>query len=208
VIKHAGRCGDSSHAANMRKLILLCMAGIGCAPVPVVTLRVDPAAAGRVEATQRQGAYAAVDAAKKQMDMAMVEVKKAENEKAGPAVEGKERTRELNAVLKAAEERRTALVAWRQAQVEVARWQVAAADAQLELITAEAVARTGADVDPARFRGQAGNMQSGRIEASKKVAKARAQLDQKERALSEAKDRYAATLKPQPTSQLTSAQAR
>jgi hypothetical protein len=205
----AGICGVSSHPAKMRKLILLSLVALGCgAPVPVIKLRVDPAASSRIEPTQRQGAYASLDSAKKLLDQAMVELKRAEGEKAGFAVEGKERTRELNAVIKAAEERRGALVAWRQSQLEVARWQVAAAEAQLELITAEAVARTGADVDPARFRGQAANMQSGRIDASKQVAKTRAHLDQKERALSEAKERYAATLKPQPTTQITSAQAR
>jgi hypothetical protein len=192
----------------MRKLIFLSMLLVGCAPSPVIKLRVDPAAASRIEPTQRQGAYAQLDGAKKLMDLAMVELKRAENEKAAPAVDGKQRTRELNAVLKAAEERRSALVAWRQAQLDVTRWQVAAAEAQLELITAEAVARTGADVDPARFRGQAANMQSGRIEASKQVGRARAHLDQKERALSEAKDRYAATLKPQAAAQVNGAQAR
>jgi hypothetical protein len=141
----------------------------------------------------------AIEAAKKSLGGAQAEVKRAEGEPTAPAaLEGKARTPELDAVVNAGQARRRALVGWRQSQVEAARWQVAAAEAQLELVTAEAVARTGADIDPARFRAQAARMQNGHLEATRAVARARAQLDDKERGLNDAKNRYAATLKVAP----------
>jgi hypothetical protein len=164
---------------------------------------VDPSAAMRLDASQKQQAQASIDGAKKALAQAELEVKKAEGERAAPAgAENRQRTPELDAVMRAAEARHKANVDWRRAQAETARWQVAVADAQLELVTAEAVARTGADVDPARFRAQAANMQSGRSDASRHSAAARAQLDQREKALNDAKDHYAATLKPQSPTQV------
>jgi hypothetical protein len=179
----------------MRKLFWLLM--LGCAPSPVVKLHVSPSAAQRLDPAQRTTAQAAIDTAKKALVLCEAEVTKAEGERVAPAAaESKQRTKELDAVMRAAEARHTAMVGWRRAQCEVNRWQVAAAEAQLELVTAEAVARTGADVDPARFRAQAAEMQSGRSDASRHAATARTQLEQKEKALNDAKDAYAATLKP------------
>jgi len=183
----------------MRMLVLL----MACIPSPVVRLHVSPAAAQRLDAAQRAKEEADIDTAKKALATCEAEVKKAEGERAAPAAaEAKQRTRELEAVMQAAADRHEAMVAWRRAQCEVNRWQVAAAEAQLELVTAEAVARTGADVDPAQFRAQAAEMQSGRSDASRHAATARTHLEQKEKALNDAKDRYAATLKPQSTTQV------
>src|SRR5579859_5112426 len=191
--------------ADMRIILLL----IACAPSPVVKLHVAPSAAQRLDAGQRANGEANIETAKKALATCEAEVKKAESERAAPAAaEAKQRTKELDAVMHAAGERHAAMVAWRRAQCEVNRWQVAAAEAQLELDTAEVVARTGADVDPARFRAQAAELQSGRSEASRKAATARTQLEQKEKALNDAKDRYAATLKPQPTTQVAGSKAR
>jgi len=185
----------------MRKILFLLT--LGCAPTPVVTLRVEPGAATRLDATQRQAGQAAIETAKKTHEQCQGEIKKAEVEHWAPAAaEGKQRTKELDAVMRAAEERHQANIDWRKAQCEVSRWQVAAAEAHLELVTAEAVSRTGADIDPARFRAQAANMQSGRSDAARKSASARSLLEQKEKALNDAKNRYAATLKPQPPTQV------
>jgi hypothetical protein len=188
----------------MRKLLVVVM--VGCASTPEVKLRVDPGAATRLDASQRQAGQAAIDTARKTLEQCHAEIKKAEGEHWAPsAAEGKPRTKELDAVLRAAEVRHQANIAWRKAQCEVSRWQLAAAEAQLELVTAEAVARTGADIDPARYRAQAAEMQSGRSDASRKSATARSVLEQKEKALNDAKDRYAATLKPQPQTQVAGA---
>jgi hypothetical protein len=191
----------------MRKLVLLLV--VGCAPAPEVKLRVSPGAAMRLDPTQRQQGQAAIETAKKTLATCESEVKKVEAERWAPAsAENKQRTKELDGVMRAAEDRHGAMVAWRRAQCEVSRWQVAATEAQLELVTAEAVARTGADVDPARFRGQAANMQGGRVDASRRAATARTQLESKEKALNDAKDRYAATLKPQSATQVAGAESR
>jgi hypothetical protein len=187
-------------------MLVLLMA---CAPSPVVRLHVAPSAAQRLDAAQRAHEEVNIDTARKALATCEAEVKKAESERAAPAAaEAKQRTKELEAVMQAAAERHEALVTWRRAQCDVNRWQVAAAEAQLELVTAEVVARTGADVDPARFRAQAAEMQSGRSDAGRRAATARTRLEQKEKALNDAKDRYAATLKPQTTTQVAGSNAR
>jgi hypothetical protein len=191
----------------MRNLFGVCLLSIGCAPTPEVKLHVDPAAANRVEPAQRQRAVADGETARKSLATAEAALKHAEAEPAAPAaIEGKARTPEIDAVVKAGEARRRADIAWRQAQLDVARWQVAVADAQLELAMAEAVARTGAEVDPARFRAQAARMQNGHREASHAAARARGRLDDQERALNEAKNRYASTLRVAPAAPTESAQ--
>src|SRR5437899_429885 len=102
----------------MRKLVLLLM--VGCAPVPIGKLGVDPAAAGRLDASVRQQSEAAIEVAKKQLAQAEAEAKRAEAERAGPAAaESKQRTAELAAVMRAAEDRRGANISWRRLQAEV-----------------------------------------------------------------------------------------
>jgi hypothetical protein len=171
--------------------------GVGCAATPTLTLRVSPAAVGRLgDRPERKSGQAAIEAAQKTLALAQAEQKRAEGERAGPVVANRSAPRELDAVMRAAVERKEALVEWRAAQVEVARWQVACAQAQLEQAMAEIVARSGADVDPAEFRAQSAHMQEGRLRAGQRVTQARAQLDVREKALANAKDRYAATVAP------------
>ena len=186
-------------------LSLVSVGAIGCAPAPVVKLHVNPIEANRLDPAQRQSAAATIEAAKKSLANAGAELKRAEADHAALAVDDKTPSPELEAVKRAVAQRHMALVGWRRAQVEVARWQLASAEAQRELVIAEAVSRTGADVDPAQFRAQSATLQSGRMEAGRKVAHARAQLDEAERAVMTAKDSYAATLKALPPPPITQA---
>jgi hypothetical protein len=181
----------------MRNHLLFCILMIGCAETtPEVKLRTPPTAVERLDAAQRSNANAAIDAAKARSLAAEADVKKAEVEHSTPAaLEGKPRTPEIDAVVKAAAARHDAFVLWRKSQVESARWQVAVAEAQLELTCAEELAKTGGDIDPARFRAQSASLQRGHLDADREVARSRARLDDKERGLSAAKDRYAATLR-------------
>jgi hypothetical protein len=179
----------------MRTFLCLALVAVGCAHTPVVKLHVSESQANRVDAAQRQAAAAAVETARKALAAAEAEVPKAQAEHTHLMLDDKTPSPELDAVKRAVEDRKTTMVAWRRAQVEVARWHLAVAEAQRELMLAEAVSRTGADLDPERFRAQSASMQSGRSDAARTAAGARAQLDEKERALTAAKDRYAATIK-------------
>ncbi len=193
----------------MRKCVWLCLLAAGCVASPKVKLHVDPAAGNRLDPALRQRASAAVEVARATLKSAQADVNSAEAERAAPAsLAGKPRTPLIDAVLTAAEARRSALITWRQAQVGAARWNIAVAEAQLELTTAEAVVRNGVDVDPARFKEQSADMENEHQEAMRVAAEARTRLDAKERALNDAKDHYAATLRvvpPPPTAQAATA---
>lgn len=180
----------------MRNLFVLCLLAMGCTTTPTVKLRVPASAAQRLDAAKREQGMAVIAATRQRLANAESELKKARGEKTEPAgAADKRRTPELDAVLRATEDRQRAVIAWRQAQVHALVWQLAADEAQLELVTATVVTRYGVDVDPEAFRAEVARLQAGHGEAARKLAGTRAALDRRESALVDAKNKYAATIK-------------
>lgn len=99
----------------------------------------------------------------------------------------------LAAVAEAQRQRSDAIVAWRAGVVELMRWRLAAAQSHVELALARVLARNGADLDCARFRGEEARLQARASEAARQVTHLHATLDAREHALAAAKERYAAT---------------
>jgi hypothetical protein len=181
----------------MRNHLWFCFLWVGCAATtPEVKLRTPASSVDRLDGAQRMNLESAVDAAKARSLAAQADVTKAETEHFTPAaIEGKPHTPEIDGVVKAAAARHEAFIAWRKSQVVSARWQVAVAESLKELACAEQMAKAGIEIDPAQYRAQSANLQRGHSDADREAARMRVRLDEKERALSAAKDQYAASIR-------------
>src|SRR5262249_53548080 len=99
----------------------------------------------------------------------------------------------LAAVARAQRQQTAATVAWRAGVVDMTRWRLAAAQARVELELALFLARGGEDLDIYSFERQDAQLQRRQVAAARQVAALRAGVDTSERALANAKERYAAT---------------
>lgn len=178
----------------------------GCATTNDVKVRVAPAAAARVPAS-----VAAVARARTAADQAAqaLAAAKAEWSRAVAAARAAHlapaSTPELAAVAEAQRRHGAATVAWRAGVVELMRWRYAAAEAQVELELALFLSRRGDEIDLGSFQRQQAQLERRQVAAARQAATLRAAVDTSERAIADAKERYAATRRAAPALLVTAA---
>jgi len=181
----------------------------GCATTGDVADRLPPKEAARVPASvpALASARAAADEAAHALAAARDEQARAV-EAARAARIASADTPELADVAAAQRRHVAATVEWRGGVVEAARWRLAAAEAQVELERALFLARGGDELDVGRFQRQAAQLQRRHAAATRRVVELHAAVDAAERALADAKERYAASRRAAPAPLVTAAATR
>jgi multidrug resistance efflux pump len=183
----------------VRSLIGLVIGVAGCASTPDVRLRVDPARAARLDPAVLRPAETAREAALSDLERDTQRINerltRAQGALAAARAEGPSPTAEIH---HAKVDRAQAEVDREQSLVDGLTWRRAVAEAAYERDKAVILSRTGVDVDLEGYRRQTDRLRAGQREQEARQARARARLDEADRRLNQAKDRYAATRQSSP----------
>jgi len=165
----------------------------GCATAPMVRLHVDPAGLARLAPAVIQPIVDKAQAQQAELDRELQRAQErvAKAELAVTQTRDEPKAADTASIHEAKLERSTADLRWQRALFDVARWRGLVAAAESERAKAELMSHAGQEVDLEAFGEQYARMRAGMNDATRRAAADRTRLDEAERHLNAAKEKYA-----------------